>query len=71
MTGITTSRMIRSGTVKIFRDIKTIKSVIAEVKKNNIISQRAFQKAGYKYVSEAGGRVVYEYSVNNGVDRNG
>jgi len=35
-------------------------SVIAEIKKENIISQAAFAKAGYRFCEKSNGKIIYK-----------
>lgn len=52
--------IIRLGTEIFFNETRTIKPVIAKIKKDNIASQKAFAKAGYTYQKESEGEVVYK-----------
>ncbi|MBL7068268.1 MAG: GNAT family N-acetyltransferase [Candidatus Omnitrophica bacterium] len=52
--------LIRLGTEKIFTETKKRLSVIAEVKKDNIASQKAFLKAGYRHAGETREKIVYK-----------
>lgn len=52
------AQIIRKGTREYFR-INDAKKIIAEIKLRNIVSRRAFEKAGYKLVSESGEVLTY------------
>lgn len=54
------SNIIRLGTERIIEDKKFRKPIIAEIRLDNIISQKAFYKAGYKYVKTLQDRVIYQ-----------
>ncbi len=51
--------IIKLGSNKFMSEINKAKQIIAEIKKDNLISQKAFARAGYKYVSGNGERVIY------------
>jgi RimJ/RimL family protein N-acetyltransferase len=56
--------MIRLGTEKVFSELGSSKPILAEIKKENLASQRAFKKAGYEYKRKNKRGVVYERSYN-------
>lgn len=53
--------LIKKGTKKFLRETKSIKPVIAQIKKDNVASQRAFAKAGYKMADSKENEVTYIY----------
>lgn len=55
--------IIKRGTEKFLREMKTTKPVIAEIQKDNIVSQKAFAKAGYEIIKEGKEKTIYEYSI--------
>lgn len=54
------SKVIRFGTEKFLNETKVKKRIIAETKRDNIASQKAFAKAGYRIAKETRERLVYE-----------
>ncbi|MDD5292058.1 MAG: GNAT family N-acetyltransferase [Candidatus Omnitrophica bacterium] len=54
------TNIIRLGTEKILEDKKFHKPIIAEIRLDNIISQKAFYKAGYKHVKTLRDKVIYQ-----------
>ena len=54
------SKIIKLGTEKLLNEMKTKKPVVAETTKDNIVSQKAFSKAGYRYAEETEDKVVYK-----------
>ncbi len=55
------SKIIKLGTDLFLREMKIIVLVLAEIKKENIPSQKAFGKAGYLLKEQDQNKVVYEY----------
>lgn len=53
------SKIIRYGTEKVLKETGTTKALIAEIKKDNIASQKAFMKAGYRFTKEIEGKLIY------------
>lgn len=51
--------IIKSGSQKFLSHAKTSVKVVAEIKRDNIISQKAFARAGYQYVRGDADRVIY------------
>jgi len=54
------SKIIKIGTGKFIKDTNAKKPIIAEIKKDNIASKKAFTKAGYTLVRDKKDRAVYE-----------
>jgi len=54
------SKIIEQGSERFMREIDNVKPIIAEIKKNNIASQKAFAKAGFTFVKENDTRVIYQ-----------
>lgn len=54
------ARLIEAATKKMFSQSKTSKPIIAEIKRDNIAAQKAFSKAGFKYLKTTNERVVYK-----------
>lgn len=55
------SEIIKSATEKVLSEASSIRSIIAEIKKGNIASQKAFSKAGYKLAEETKEKIVYKW----------
>ncbi|MEW6008474.1 MAG: GNAT family N-acetyltransferase [Candidatus Omnitrophota bacterium] len=55
-------KIIRMGTEMFLSQVRTNKSIIAEIKKQNIISQKAFSRAAYKFKEEKENNLFYEFS---------
>lgn len=51
--------MIRIGTEKAFSEFGDSRPVLAEIKKENISSKKAFEKAGYRHTDESKRGVIY------------
>ncbi len=51
--------VIKLGSNKFMSEINKARQIIAEIKKDNLISQKAFARAGYRYVSGNSERVIY------------
>jgi len=54
------ANIIRLGTEKVLEEKKFRKPIIAEIRLDNIISQKAFYKAGYKYIKTLPDKVIYK-----------
>lgn len=48
------SKVIRQGTEKFYKETKSKKPIIAEIKKDNIAIQKALDRAGYSFREERG-----------------
>ncbi len=59
------SEIIRLGTQKLLDEMKSKTPVIAEVKKDNIISQKAFLRAGYICAKKTDEKIVYKREQND------
>ncbi|UCB56935.1 MAG: UDP-2,4-diacetamido-2,4,6-trideoxy-beta-L-altropyranose hydrolase [Candidatus Omnitrophota bacterium] len=59
------TRLIRQGTEKLFQEAKTLKRVIAEIKRGNIASQKAFLKAGYEPRGETEEKLIYKKEISH------
>lgn len=53
---------IKQGTKKFFTALSNKTSIVANIKKGNIASQKAFKKAGYNLIKRKKNFVVYQYS---------
>lgn len=51
--------IIRLGSKKFTSELNEADQIIAEIKEDNLISQKAFARAGYKCVSKRGDRLIY------------
>jgi RimJ/RimL family protein N-acetyltransferase len=58
-------KIIKLGTEKMIKSIKTTRCIRAEIKKDNITSIKAFSKAGYVLKSAATEKVIYEFKKTN------
>jgi len=58
------SEMIKLGT-KIFLKVHKKNKIVARIKKDNIASQKVFEKAGYTRVSKKENEIIYEKQRNN------
>ncbi len=56
------SRIIDCGTKKFLNETGIKKQIIAEIKKNNVVSQKAFGKSGYFLVAQKQNIVIFSYN---------
>ncbi|MDD5194082.1 MAG: GNAT family N-acetyltransferase [Candidatus Omnitrophica bacterium] len=54
------AKIIEQGSERFISETKNVKPIIAEIKKNNIASQKAFAKAGFAFIKEDDTRVIYQ-----------
>jgi len=56
-------KIIELGSEKFFQETGAGKPIVAEIKRNNIASQKAFTKAGYEFIEEAKEKLIYKKEV--------
>lgn len=54
------AKIIKLGTKRFCLDTKEMKPIVAEIKKDNIASRKAFSRAGYEYAGNAKGKDIYK-----------
>ena len=53
-------KIIALGSEKFFQEAGEGKPIVAEIKRDNIASQKAFTKAGYELIEEAKEKLIYK-----------
>jgi len=54
------AELVRIGTEQASRELGEMRPIMARIKRENIVSRKAFEKAGYKLVSEEGDISTYK-----------